>query len=176
MAWSHWPNSLFNPPGLCQQLKTLLPLFQQGTTLTYCNNLDTNCNRNYVLSHVWRFAAPWTVDHRAPLPMEFSKQEYWSGMPFPSPGNFPNSVIKLASLASPALARGFITTVPPGKPMFNAHLNVIFTRTQNNFFTISLQKYFQTVEISEYCMYGKTRGKGELIIDPVVESSHTQLQ
>ena len=116
------------------------------------------------------------MDHRAPLPMEFSKQEYWSGMPFPSPGNFPNSVIKLASLASPALARGFITTVPPGKPMFNAHLNVIFTRTQNNFFTISLQKYFQTVEISEYCMYGKTRGKGELIIDPVVESSHTQLQ
>ena len=160
MAWPHWPNSLFSPPGLCQQLESLLPLFQQGTSLTYCNNLDINCNENYVLSHVWLFAAPWTIDHRAPLPMEFSKQEHWSGMPFASPGDFPNSGIKLASLASPALPGVFITTVPPGKPMFNAHLKLSFTRMQNKFFTKSLQNYSQTTEISGYCMSRKTRGKG----------------
>ena len=40
----------------------------------------------YVLSHVWLSATPWTVTHQAPLSMEFSRQEYWSGLPFPSPG------------------------------------------------------------------------------------------
>ena len=38
------------------------------------------------LSHVWLFVTPWTVAHQAPLSMEFSRQEYWSGLPFPSPG------------------------------------------------------------------------------------------
>ena len=42
--------------------------------------------------------------------MEFSRQDYWSGVPFPSPGDLPNPRIKLASLASPALAGGFFTT------------------------------------------------------------------
>ena len=39
------------------------------------------------LSHVRLFATPWTIVHQAPLPMEFSRQEYWSGLPFPSLGN-----------------------------------------------------------------------------------------
>ena len=38
------------------------------------------------LSRVWLFATPWTVAHQAPLSMGFSRQEYWSGLPFPSPG------------------------------------------------------------------------------------------
>ena len=42
------------------------------------------------LSHVWLFATPWTEAHQAPPSMEFSKQEYWSGLPFPSPGDFPD--------------------------------------------------------------------------------------
>jgi len=45
--------------------------------------------------------------------MEFSKQEYWSGLPFPPPGNLPDPVIKSPS---PALTDGFFTTEPPGKP------------------------------------------------------------
>ena len=40
----------------------------------------------HVLSHVRLFAAPWTVAHQAPLSMEFSQQDYWSGLPFPPPG------------------------------------------------------------------------------------------
>ena len=60
---------------------------------------------------------PWTVAHQAPLSMEFSRQEYWSGVPFPPPGGLPNPGIKPVSLASPALAGRFFTTVPPGKPL-----------------------------------------------------------
>ena len=46
------------------------------------------------LSRVWLFATPWTVVCQAPLSMGFSRQEYWRGLPFPSPGNLPNSDIK----------------------------------------------------------------------------------
>ena len=55
-------------------------------------------------------ATPLTVAHQAPLYMEFPRQEYWSGLPFPTPGDLPNPGIKLVLLASPALAGGFFTT------------------------------------------------------------------
>ena len=42
------------------------------------------------LSHVWLFATPWTVAYQVPPSMGFSRQEYWSGLPFPSPGDLPN--------------------------------------------------------------------------------------
>ena len=54
-------------------------------------------------------AAPWTVVHQAPLPMEFSRQEYWNGVPFHTPGDLPNPGIKTASIMSPALTGGFFT-------------------------------------------------------------------
>ena len=63
---------------------------------------------------MWPFVTPWTVAHQAPLSMEFSKQESWSGLPFPSPGHLPNPGTEPASLMSPALAGGFFTTEPPG--------------------------------------------------------------
>ena len=55
---------------------------------------------------------PGIMAHQAPLPLEFSKQEYWSGVPFPPPGDLPDSG---TDLTSPALVGGFFTTVPPGK-------------------------------------------------------------
>ena len=56
------------------------------------------------------FAPLWTAAHQAPLSMEFSRQEYWSGLPFPSPiGDLPNLGIEPSSLTSPALAGGFFT-------------------------------------------------------------------
>ena len=57
------------------------------------------------------FATPWTVPSRPPLPMIFPRQEYWSGLPFPSPGNLPDSGIEPTS---PTLAGEFFTTEPPG--------------------------------------------------------------
>ena len=65
------------------------------------------------LSRVQRFATPWTVAYQAPQSMESSRQEYWSGLPFPSLGYLPNPGIEPAS---PALAGGFFTTEPPEKP------------------------------------------------------------
>ena len=49
----------------------------------------------------------WTVAHQAPLSLEFSKQEYWSGLPFSTPGDLPNPRLEPASLVSPVLAGGF---------------------------------------------------------------------
>ena len=60
--------------------------------------------------------SPWTVARQVPLSREFSRQEYWGRLPFPTLGNLPHSGIELTSLASSALAGGFFTTAPPGKP------------------------------------------------------------
>ena len=58
-------------------------------------------------SHVQLFLTPWTVAHQAPLSMGFSREEYWSGLPCPPPGDLPNPGIKPTSLTSSALAGGF---------------------------------------------------------------------
>ena len=59
------------------------------------------------------FATPWTLDHQAPLSMGFTRQEYWSWLPFPSPGDLPDQGI---APVSPAVTGRFFTTEPPGKP------------------------------------------------------------
>ena len=69
-----------------------------------------------MLSHVQLFATPWTVAPQSPLSMVFSRQEYWSELPFPSLGNLPDPGIKPESLGSPAMAGRFFTTEQPGKP------------------------------------------------------------
>ena len=60
-------------------------------------------------SHVQFFATLWTVARQAPLSMGFSRQEYRSGLPCPSPRDLPSPEIEPASLLSPALAGGFFT-------------------------------------------------------------------
>ena len=65
------------------------------------------------LSPVRLFATPWTGAHQAPPSMGFSRQEYWSGLPFPSSGDLPNPGIKPRS---PALQADALTSEPPGKP------------------------------------------------------------
>ena len=67
-------------------------------------------------SHVQFFATPWTVAHQTPLSIGFSRQVYWSGLPFPIPGGLPHPWVKSECPASPAFAGGFFTTEPPGKP------------------------------------------------------------
>ena len=65
------------------------------------------------LSHVQLFVTPWTVARQAPLSMGFSRQEYWNGLPFPSPGDLPDLGIKPGS---PALQEDSFPSEPPGKP------------------------------------------------------------
>ena len=67
------------------------------------------------LSRVRLFATPWTVAYQAPLSMGFSRQEYWSGLPFPSPGDLPDPGIEPRFLTSQADA---LTSEPPGKRSF----------------------------------------------------------
>ena len=62
------------------------------------------------LSRVRLFVTPWTAARQAPLSMGFSRQEYWSGLPCPPPGDLPNPGTEPTSLTSPALAGGFFTT------------------------------------------------------------------
>ena len=64
------------------------------------------------------FVTPWTVVHQAPLSLEFSRQEYWSGLPFPPPGDFPGPKIEPESPVPPVLAGRFFTTEPPGDPLW----------------------------------------------------------
>ena len=61
-------------------------------------------------SHVQLFVTLWTIAHLTPLSMQFSRQEHWSGMPCPPPGDLPDPGIEPTSLLSPALAGGFFTT------------------------------------------------------------------
>ena len=82
--------------------------------------------RACMLGHVQLFSNPMDLLQpcRAPLSMEFSRQEYWNRLPVPPPGDLPNPGIKPASPVSPALAGRFFTTEPPGKPSYKreAHL------------------------------------------------------
>ena len=73
-----------------------------------------------MLGRVRLFVTPWTAAHQAPLSMEFSMQEYWNGLPFPTSGDLPNPGIKIASLTSPALTGRFFSTEPLEKPFCSA--------------------------------------------------------
>ena len=66
-----------------------------------------------LLGRVRLFVTPWTIASQAPLSMGFPGQEYWSGLPFPSPGDLPDPGVEPKS---PVLAGSFFTTDPPGKP------------------------------------------------------------
>ena len=67
------------------------------------------------LSCVGFFVTPWTIAHQAPVSMEFSRQEYWSGLPFPSPGDLPDPGIEPGS---PALEADALPSEPQGSPIF----------------------------------------------------------
>ena len=75
------------------------------------------------LSCVRFLTTSWTLAYQGPLSMKFSRQECWSGLPFPIPGNHPDPGINPESILPPTLAGGFFTTVPPRKP--GMYINLI---------------------------------------------------
>ena len=79
-----------------------------------------------LLSRVGLFVTAWTVARQAPLSMGFSRQEYWSGLPFPSPGGLPNPGIEPGSAALQADA---LSSEPPGKSI-NLNPSQIFPHSQ----------------------------------------------
>ena len=62
-------------------------------------------------------ATPWIIARQAPLSLGFSRQEYWSRLPFPPPGDLPTLGVEPVSPVFPTLAGGFFTTEPPGKTL-----------------------------------------------------------
>ena len=76
---------------------------------------------------------PWPAASQAPLSMEFSRQEYWSRLPFPPPGDIPDPMIKYTSLVSPALAGGFFTNVPPGRSTLQAFMKPHYSQSWKPF-------------------------------------------
>ena len=105
--------SIFNSPEIVSWAFWCL-LF--CSSCMYMCVLFINRNRIFVcaqsLSPVWLFATPWTVAHQAPLPMGFSREEYWSGLPCPSPGHLPNPGIEPRS---PALQADSLLSELPGE-------------------------------------------------------------
>ena len=80
------------------------------TRRTFVSKVQTNGS----LSRVRLFVTPWTAAYQAPLSVEFSRQVYWSGLPFPSPGNLPHPGIEPGS---PTLQADALPSNPPGKPL-----------------------------------------------------------
>ena len=107
---------IYNPSlSCCATLDKLFNLFE-----LQCFQLSNSFLHNVcmcMLSGGQLLVTPWTVAYQAPLSLGFSRQEYWSGLPFPSPGDLPDPGIEPASLMSPALAGGLFTTESPGKPI-----------------------------------------------------------
>ena len=97
-------------------------MFQQGHApclLLLSAAGGSGCSLAYsacMLSHAQPSVTPWTAAQQTPLSMEFSRQEYWSGLPFPTSGDLPNPETELLSLASSASAGGFFITAPPVNP------------------------------------------------------------
>ena len=101
------------PPGKWRKDKVKCPLYNEMVLEIGRNWLMFSQRSVLSLSCVRLFAAPWTVAYQAPPSMEFSRQEYWSGLPFPSPGDLPNRGIEPGS---PCLQADTLPSEPPGKP------------------------------------------------------------
>ena len=109
-----------------------------------------------LFSHIRLFATLWIIAYRALLSVGFSKQEYWSGLPCPSPGDLPHPGIQPVSLVSPALAGRFFTTSPVcglsachSQPSRNIRVELLF------FFSLVLLLLSELVEskIIPMCAY-----------------------
>ena len=114
-TWLKWLSSSSSMIHYINWLPNSEPSLHPWYKLHFVTVHTSFCMIAQLLSHVWLFMSPWTVAHQVPLSTGFSRQEHWSGLPFPSPGDFPDSGIKPAS---PALAGGFFTTEPPWKPPY----------------------------------------------------------
>ena len=112
------------------------------------------------LSYVWLFSAPWTVDCHTPVSEEFSRQEYWNGLPFPPPADLLDPGIETMSLASPALAGRFFTIASPRNPqdgittsyfLFTLHLRIVwhFSKKELNTHSFPNKKMKQYIGLAK---------------------------
>ena len=99
------------------------------------------------------FATPWTVAHKAPLSMGFSRQEYWSGLPFPSPGDLPNAGVKPESLCPLHWQVDSLPVSLQGRPQLSLGISQLFSKLmvhsylQHTRFSDALYPAFDTVKL-----------------------------
>jgi len=99
------------------------------------------------------FVTPWIVARQAPLSIGFSRQEYWSGLPFPLPGDLPNPGIEPRSLTSPALAGGFFTTSATWEVFLYTHSFEFFTPSYHDEVAVSCRAIIWPSYNMELCHF-----------------------
>ena len=97
------------------------------------------------LSRVWLFATPWTVAYQAPPSMGFSRQEYWSGLPFPSPGDLPDPGIEPGS---PAFQENALTSEPPGHSFLQGIIRYNLNQITHDY-TVKVTNKFKGLDLIE---------------------------
>ena len=115
--------------------KSKIQLWTNMVKFKYVSKNNSIWIHVWVLSHFSHdqiFVTLWTVSHQAPLSMGFPRQEYWSGLPFPSPGDLLNPGIKLVSLASPTLAGRFFTNCATWEALLTNCCSLIFCRNKKS--------------------------------------------
>ena len=140
----------------CKQLENVMFLFSifSWVTLLWYVYGDTLVAFIYIYAAVGADAQPfptlllpWTVAFQAPLPMQFSRQEYWSWLPFLPPGDLPDSSIKLRSLTSPTLVGGLFTTSHSWDAICVCVYIYIYTHTQISMYVYNV--WFKSLKM--YC-------------------------
>ena len=121
---SNAPATKSTPTGVlenpkCSKWETSLQIFHLNHINSLCVCVCVCVCVCYSPSPVWLSATLWTIAHQAPLSMGFPRQEYWSGLPFPPPGDLPHPGIESVALTSPALAGEIFTTSATSE----AHIN-----------------------------------------------------
>ena len=115
-------------------------------TTTGSSNSTSGCTQKVKsLSQVRLFAAPWTVVHQAPPSMEFSRQESWSGVSFPSPGDLPNPGMEPGS---PTLQADTLPSEPPGKK--RGLEQMLYTHVHGRFFPSTQKEGIIQMSIDRY--------------------------
>ena len=114
--------------------RTFYKIFRRSTPCKHKVTVLLPKELSRLLSRVQLYVTPWTVAHQAPLSIGFSRQEYWSGLPFPSPGDLPDPGIKPRS---PTLQADALTSEPPGKPK---ELQLTKSAPKDTYFTCGPQK------------------------------------
>ena len=107
-----WLSRMTTGSNRCGFISQLLHSLAIWSWHAICHPFRTYSSCVYVLGGIQFFVTSWTVAHQTPLPMEFSRQQYWSRLPFATPGDLPNLRTKPASLASLALVGRFLTNCP----------------------------------------------------------------
>ena len=118
IGWRHFRVGIQGHDWNCPFYRAWIKCFSCHGAFSEVSAKRDFCFLAWLLSRVRLFATPWSVAHQAPLSMRFSRQEYWSGLPLPSPRDLPKSALKPTFPVSFELQIASLPTEPSGKAPF----------------------------------------------------------